>query len=365
MKNIIYAKCLKTAVWFSIGILSAALMALASGSQPPVTRIGETVPRTAKAFLNNPDNFQFVVVGDRTGGHRPGVFERAMDQINWLQPEFVMCVGDLIEGYTEDPRKLDQQWRAVESMIDRLEMPFFYTVGNHDMGNNVMRDLWRRRHGRDYYHFVYRGVLFISLNTEDPPVALSDKTLASQLALEDMMENDPIKTQQRLLAGSRDRPTPVKLPGEVAISDAQVEYVQQALADNRDVRWTLVFMHKPAWMYQSPQFARIEKLLGNRPYTVFAGHEHFYAYSRRHGRDYIDMGTTGGIWLRDGPGRLDHIAWVTMTDEGPIIANISLRGLTNKHGPLSLHSRSGLTTGEAKVSRSSAIAGEGVPQMSR
>ena len=25
-------------------------------------------------FQNNPNNFQFAVVGDRTGGHRPGVF---------------------------------------------------------------------------------------------------------------------------------------------------------------------------------------------------------------------------------------------------------------------------------------------------
>lgn len=108
-------------------------------------------------------------------------------------------------------------------------------------------------------------------------------------------------------------------------------YVEQALADNPDVRWSLIFMHKPAWIYPDKQFSRIESMLEDRPYSVIAGHEHYYTYTKRLGRDYIDMGTTGGIWLHDGPGRLDHIAWVTMTDEGPIFANIKLDGLMDKH----------------------------------
>src|SRR5262245_56610627 len=46
----------------------------------------------------SPDQFQIAVVSDRTGGHRRGVFSRAVQQVNLLQPEFVMSVGDLIEG---------------------------------------------------------------------------------------------------------------------------------------------------------------------------------------------------------------------------------------------------------------------------
>jgi len=44
------------------------------------------------------DQFQFAVVADRTGGHRRGVFSKAVQQINLMHPEFVMSVGDLIEG---------------------------------------------------------------------------------------------------------------------------------------------------------------------------------------------------------------------------------------------------------------------------
>ena len=295
--------------------------------------IPEETPWTKKEFLDDPDNFQFVVIGDRTGGHRPGVFSRAMGQINLLQPEFVVSVGDLIEGYTEDTAALNEQWDYLDKTVDTLDMPFFYTVGNHDIGNNVMRDLWHKRLGKDYYHFIYKDVLFISLNTEDPPIELPPEAVAGQLRLEEMMKNDPQGTQQALLERSRKAGNAPSLPGKVEISPAQIAFVKKVLSDNEDVRWTILLMHKPAWQYGDKQFERIEGMLQDRDYTVIAGHEHYYLYSRRHGRDYIDMGTTGGIWLRDGAGRLDHIAWVTMTEEGPVFANISLDGLFDKRGP--------------------------------
>jgi len=295
------------------------------------TTIGETVPRTDKAFLNDPDNFQFVIVGDRTGGHRPGIFKRAMTQINWLQPEFVMCVGDLIEGYTEDKARVLAQWDEMDGMLNSLDMPFFYTVGNHDITNPMMAEIWQQRLGQTYYHFVYKNVLFLSLNTEDPPVALSKHHIDKAVALENMMEKDPEGTQKRILSRRKDGPPPT-LPGSIHISDKQVAYVEQVLAENPDVRWTLVFMHKPAWKSNDAQFERIEKMLQDRDYSVIGGHEHYYSYTRRHDRDYIDMGTTGGVWLSTGPGSEDHISWVTMTEEGPVFANIKLDGLSDKEG---------------------------------
>jgi len=53
-------------------------------------------------FKNNPYEFQFVVISDNAGGTRPGVFGRAVEMANLLQPEFVVHVGDLIEGYNDD-----------------------------------------------------------------------------------------------------------------------------------------------------------------------------------------------------------------------------------------------------------------------
>lgn len=312
---------------------AAALLALscllvthtANSSEP-----SQQLPRTDKPYANQSDNFQFVIVGDRTGGHRPGVFRHAVKRINQLQPEFVVGVGDLIEGYTEDEMALERQWDEFDDIVDQLEMPFFYTVGNHDMGNTVMRDLWLQRYGRDYYSFVYKNVLFISLNTEDPPIVLPEETLARQKWLEDMMREDPNRVMQ-LLRERRDTmdigSKPPKLPGAVAISDEQVAWVARVLDSHPKVRWTIFLMHKPAWTYDSPGFERIEQLVQNRPYTVIAGHEHYYNYSRRKDRDYVTMATTGGIWLSEGGGSFDHFAWVTMTEQGPLIANIALCGV--------------------------------------
>jgi 3',5'-cyclic AMP phosphodiesterase CpdA len=303
---------------------------LLAGFSPSGSCAEPDLPRTDKPFANRPDNFQFVIVGDRTGGHRAGVFARAIERINALQPEFVVGVGDLIEGYKEDQAALGREWDEFDALVNRLDMPFYYTVGNHDMGNEVSRKLWLQRNGRDYYHFLYRDVLFLSLNTEDPPVLLSAETLARQTWLEQAMREDPERVRQLLRerrAASGAGAAQPKLPGAVAISDQQVAWVGRVLADHPDVRWTIFLMHKPAWEYDSPAFERIETLARGRPYTVIAGHEHYYNYSTRHDRDYLTMATTGGIWLTEGGGSFDHIAWVTMTDRGPLISNIALCGL--------------------------------------
>lgn len=295
----------------------------------------DSIPVTDKPFLNKPENFQFVIVADRTGGHRPGVFNQAMDKINLLQPEFVMSVGDLIEGYTENEPELNAQWDELDTMVDKLDMPFFYTVGNHDISNNVMHEMWLRRNGSDYYHFVYKNVLFISLNTEDPPIPLSARELEGQARLTKMMQEDAVATQKMLLARSKPRTKdgPKPQPSEVAIGEQQLRYVEQALQENSDVRWTMVFMHKPAWETDNAAFKQIEKMLADRPYSVIAGHEHFYMYTNRFGRDYLDLATTGGIWINQGAGNMDHITWVTMTDKGPVFGNIRLDGLMDKYGP--------------------------------
>lgn len=94
------------------------------------------------------EDFTFVVVTDRTGSHRHGVFEQAMPKVNLLEPAFVVSVGDLIEGYTDDPVQLEREWNEIEDFIAKLDMPFFYTAGNHDMSNAVMAETWRERFAR-------------------------------------------------------------------------------------------------------------------------------------------------------------------------------------------------------------------------
>jgi len=118
----------------------------------------------------------------------------------------------------------------------------------------------------------------------------------------------------------------------VEFPDEQMAWVKKTLAENDDVRWTFVFSHEPCWENPSSSFKEVQELLSNRHYTWFAGHLHYYDYDNIDGVEYITMGSTGASWHHDGPGNVDHIAWVTMTDTGPQIGNIALKGLFDRRG---------------------------------
>jgi hypothetical protein len=242
------------------------------------------------AWNASPSQFQFAIVTDRTGGHRPGVFPMGIQKLNLLQPEFVMSVGDLIEGYTKDTVQLNTEWKEFMSFIAPLEAPFFYVPGNHDITNEVMEAKWKELFGVSYYHFVYKDVLFLCLNSEDN------------------------------LRGA----------GRGTIGDTQFEYIKKTLKENAAVKWTLVFMHQPLWIQEDTQrWKDVEALLQGRDHNVFAGHYHRYWKTERNNGKYIALATTGGGSPLRGKayGEFDHVVWATMTEEGPILANLFLDGI--------------------------------------
>jgi len=291
-------------------VLLAGLVLMGPGCQKPafedLAAPGANKPWTHQRFRNDPDAFQFAILADRTGGCRPGVFAKAIGKVNLLQPEFVLCVGDLIEGYTTDEAKLAAEWNEFDGMVKKLEMPFFHVPGNHDLSDPVTAKVWRRRFGRPYYAFVYRGVLFLCLNSQHP----------------------------------KDSP---------GLAPEQLRWARRTLAKHRNVRWTLIFMHQALWKRDEqllrkaakkskgrPKltgFAEIETDLKGRKYTVFAGHEHTFTKYTRHGQHYFELASTGGASTLSGPatGQFDHVVWVTMAPKGPRIANLLLDGILDEN----------------------------------
>lgn len=79
-------------------------------------------PWTSVEFTDDPAEFQFVVIGDRTGGANvEQTFALAVEQINLLQPEFVVNVGDMIEGYSDNKAELNAEWDEVDAMLGKLD----------------------------------------------------------------------------------------------------------------------------------------------------------------------------------------------------------------------------------------------------
>ena len=249
----------------------------------------QNIPVTKKPFNNGDAVFRFAIVSDRTGGMQDGVFQHAIDKLKLMQPEFVLSVGDLIDGYTDDPKIWNEQWDEFDVMVDQLEMPFYHVPGNHDVSNKLLTEAWRTRLGQDYFHFIYKDVLFVALNTDE-------------------------------IEG-----------GGIGLD--QTAYIEKILMENQDVKWTFLFMHRPLWSYEDTLgYDLIEKALGSRPYTLFSGHHHHYRYKVHNGMEHFTLATSGGgSDLRGADvGEFHHITWVTMKENGPQVANLELSGIYNK-----------------------------------
>jgi len=246
-------------------------------------------PWTNLDFYNDPRNFQFAIVSDNNGGSRFGIFDDAVGKLNMMMPEFVLSVGDLIQGYTEDTASIRQQWNDFNMKLEKLTMPFFYLPGNHDITNQVMQKEWEKRYGRRYYQFLYKDVLFLILDSND--------------------DDDHNLTEE------------------------QTAFAIDAIQSHANARWIFVLMHHPIWKYDTGgRFEQIENALKGKGHTVIAGHEHTYQQIERKGTNYYVLATTGaGSALRGNRfGEFDHIVWVTMKDNGPVMTNLRLDGMLSQ-----------------------------------
>lgn len=296
------------------------------------TIAGADTPWTHERFDDREGQFTFAVFSDLWGSRRDGIFQTAVAQINLLRPELILSVGDLIDGGTEDRDVLAHEWNEFDSMSAQSIAPVFYVGGNHDLTNLTQRDVWEQRYGARYYHFVYKNVLFIILDTEDSAAERVHEIYEARAIAIDIIEGreEGVVEETEYFSMSE------RIFGR--IGDTQVDYVGQALARNPGAQWTFVFMHKPAWKSAEVSgFTNIESLLGDRSYTVISGHLHDYAHEIRNGRDYITLGTTGGGQNPNSDTAFDHITMVTMTEDGPSIGNIRVDGIFDKTGQIPLH----------------------------
>ncbi len=292
----------------------------------------EAKPWSHDRFDAGDADFTFAVFSDLNGGERDRIFEVAVEQLNLLRPEFIVSVGDLIDGGTEDRYRLADEWDWFDARADRAVAPVFYVGGNHDLTNLTMREVWEERYGARYYHFLYKDVLFLVLDTEDHE---PERMRAIYEARDTFIQLQAAGYGWEDLEGTTYFNMPERTNGNVGA--AQSDYVLRTLANHPDVRWTFIFMHKPTWRSESdPEFLAIEEALAARPYTLFNGHLHTYSHTIRNGHDYIMLGTTGGSQNPSSEKAFDHLTLVRVTPEGPVIANLRMDGILDRTGQVPL-----------------------------
>lgn len=245
------------------------------------------------------DDLRFVVMGDC----RPPadledtvtpseVYIRNIKEVNLLRPGFVIIVGDLIRGYTDDEDEIIRQWDAFDKANELYEVSYKLVVGNHDVWDKRSEEIYKQRYGDLYYSFSVGDCHFIVLDSEDMTV----------------VEEGQSKTMEKIVG-------------------KQLEWLKKDLEKNK--KKSFVFMHKPLWHKDYEQSSNwnedVHPLLAKYNVdTVFAGHVHIYRKSGvRDGVKYIITGGAGAeIGSNEASGDFYHYLMVTVKGDETKIAVI-------------------------------------------
>ena len=241
------------------------------------------MPSMATGQLNCP--VRFAIIGDRTGGAVPGIYEQIVDEIERMKPDFVITVGDMIEGPETNEARIRAKWDEYLSIVSRLTMPIYYTPGNNDIESDFMEKYYLEYIGPPYYSFNYGNLHFIILDN-------------SRWSSSD------------------------ELPGE------QINWLIGDLKAFANARHTFVFYHKPFFDNTTVEgkpdtLHSLFKAYGVD--AVFAGHYHAYLSGKYDGILYTDVGSSGGSMSEPGPTGLTYnFTWVTVDSNGISIAPIKI-----------------------------------------
>jgi 3',5'-cyclic AMP phosphodiesterase CpdA len=290
---------------------------LAATAEPPHIHTS----RTSSKILPLPkgdDVFHFVVFGDRTGGPAEGikVLAQAVEDANLLDPDLVMTVGDLVNGYNQTDAWM-KQMDEFQATMGKLNMPWFPVAGNHDI-------YWRkdakkpearppREHEANYekhfgplwYWFEHKNTGFLILFSDE---------------------------------GHPDgRPRDFGDREQQQISRTQLNWIAAELEKMQRLQHVFVFLHHPYWWgerYPGSNWDEVHRLLvkNGNVRAVLAGHIHQMRYDGvRDGIGYYALATTGGS-LSPGMeyeyfGLLHQFNVVTVRSNGFSMASIPVGGV--------------------------------------
>jgi len=231
------------------------------------------------------DNFHFAIFGDRTGGADQKIFEEVINEIKQLSPDFVMNVGDLIEGYTGDTFKINKEWDTVLNFLKVLDCPVYFVPGNHDIWDKKSYNIYQKRTGKNpYYSFDFGKFHFL------------------------IIDNSTIEAWSQ-------------------IDTNQLKWIKDDLIKNKDKK-CVVFFHKPFWL---KMISNGEKDIMHNIFKeanvnyVISGHVHYFMRTNFDGIKYYIIGSSGAkVEGNEALGEFYGYAWVKIEDTTLSITYIKL-----------------------------------------
>jgi predicted phosphodiesterase len=237
------------------------------------------------------NEFHFVVLGD-SQFHDPAGFNRIVDDVKLLHPAFVLQVGDMIRGYSDDLLKIRGEWNRFQLQIAPLAPIAFMPVpGNHDLYNAsskssvAVEKIYREYWGATFYSFDYQNSLFVVLNTDGPEE-------------------------------------------ENRIGPEQWAWLKKTLNASAALHMFL-FMHRPPHTLDNAE-ALHELLREHRVRYVFYGHHHHYHFDERDGIRYVMTNAAANSALSQASvGSFDHLLHVSVRDSTTGLAVVRADAIEN------------------------------------
>lgn len=161
---------------------------------------------------------------------RPLFFERAIDQVNLMRPDFAVILGDCVLAQ-HAPGEYVGEFKWFYAELARFQVPVFVLPGNHDSYVNEVdgKTVWEENLGPLYYSFDFGRAHFLAVDTNQWPVG--DRIIMEKLGLVSF----PRKWQGQVLAASDER-KPQTYVGQLA-------WMRRDLARYFDAEPTFMMMH--------------------------------------------------------------------------------------------------------------------------
>ncbi len=242
------AECLQphmlivVALTYTEGGSLAGLLRLVLSAALSISIVGYAWPDVAH-------DFQFALLGDRTGEAQPGVFQEVWREAASENPAFVLTVGDTIQG--GDDHTIDAQWlQVLKTLAPYRRFQLFLTPGNHDVWDAASKSAFEKYAQHPlHYSFDWQAAHFTVLN------------------------------------------------------DSESDNLEKDLASHNAQPVKFIISHRPAWLFSvalgDGNFPLHQLALRYGVKYVIAGHLHQMLHFKLDGITYLSMASSGGHLRND------------------------------------------------------------------